>query len=466
MVVSTVNASTPWSVTLKPGVRDASMLVANIDLPTSAIPSSTQAYYQYVLTDLLSTSGSAVRATLCAFGSSDGTVVGCSQPDLLGSTCIHQQCAFPVPRSGSFPASTYEIGIWVCLSTVGPSDCASVEETFPFTELSTLNFTISNNGVWTGSWGSTTPGPSAAAFTEITGNQPGSSPTASRVSTAAPSTSSAANTSSSSSSSSNTKIIIAIAAAAGAVIIAIIAAVVFCYRRSRKSKYAPTASDAPLVFQKPYGGGGGDMARSTTTTTFFAPPEGSSMMAMSPQSHPAGLQHLPSMRQPDFSTPPTPHEHHHHHQEQQYVGGGGGGGGASSSMMSYTSNVMSPVVGGGSMGPPTFAPVVQGGTAAAGSASGASEKQGLWNRAPGASEKQGLWNPAPAVEEGPSLPAYDAGTRGGFLDCYPGDEFYFSANAKRKRRAREHPRRELAIAVWAEEGAKAHPGLSIVKSFN
>ncbi|KAJ3194450.1 hypothetical protein HK101_002665 [Irineochytrium annulatum] len=425
MGVSTINASTPAISTFRNALIDPNSLVANIDLPAAAVPPSTQAYYQYVLTDLLATAGSnRVSATvLCPWGATNGTIVDCPPLDPssnesvnLGQSCIEQQCAFPVPQAGSFPASTYLIEIWTCLSSVGRNECASVEETFSFTRFSTFNFTIGTNGVWTGTWGSTSPGPSAvpftlAASTTIASSTPiiitatdNDAPVITPTTTSATSPSSAAdaNASASSSTPASSTILIIVAVCAVIVLAVVVGLTLLYRRRANKSGHAPTSSDAPGLY-RPFS----VTSPSTGPTTFYLPPQSTSMQPLSSQDGCGqDLRYLPSMRQPDFSTNPHPHQQG---QSQQYVGVDQT---MQSSMASYdplghsladhgqlrtepapTSSMMSHASEGvqylgsarGSMGPMgTVVPVT---------------------RSP---EKRGLWDP-PAQQEGPTLPVYSAG---------------------------------------------------------
>ncbi|KAJ3192716.1 hypothetical protein HK101_006080 [Irineochytrium annulatum] len=317
--------------------------VANIDLPTTAITKGTSSHFQFALLDVATNS---VRRVLCNW-SLNTTNVTCPDIQDEGFTCVHQPCVFTVPAAGLYPASTYEVEVSICLSTVSASECAAT--------------------------------------------------------TANASTSSSA-------SSLATTTVIAIAAVAGVVVLGILAAIfVFCRRsaHSRAASISPavlnSASDATSQSASTPTSGPGPQP----DASFYQAPAGSSMMAISPnqggQSYPMqqsytleSSPYLPSMGQPDFSPHPQPHPH------QMYLGAGGGkhsyGAQPPSSMMSCTSTGSSsaPLHQGGdgsmkmtdALAPPSAAVPVN---------AGSLEKQG------------GLWNPVPQGQSLPAYeePRYE-----------------------------------------------------------
>ncbi|KAJ3194449.1 hypothetical protein HK101_002664 [Irineochytrium annulatum] len=438
MTVSTIDGDTFRTATLRDSRSKANTMVASIDLPTPSITKGTTIYFQFVLMDLVANNA---RGVLCPW-SSTTTNVTCPDVADEGPRCVEQGCTFPVPAAGTYPASTYEVDMLICLSTVGASDCAAVEETFGFQFASSFN----NSGVWAGSWGSTAPAVSAAAPNATTSASAKSTgPTISAATALNPATkstpsatstsgASSANSSASSSSSSPSTMIIIIAIAAGVVVVGAFFAAFYIYRRSTRSRAASASKGPAVPTSSPYTPPPPPSASAAgpipdPNAGFYQAPAQSSMMAMSPthgsygqqpfapqqiQHHPqqpyaiqqsytlessaaAGPSDLPTMQAPNFAPHPNINQHYvgggseysfpgqHHHLQQ----------GAQSSMMSYTSagSSSAPLHHGSMAGSMMTEAVAPAGALSDQATQGGSEKQG------------GLWYPPPQAT--PSLPRYE-----------------------------------------------------------
>ncbi|KAJ3189605.1 hypothetical protein HK101_008848 [Irineochytrium annulatum] len=365
-------------------------LVAGVDVPYAAVTAGTTAYFQFSLYDLLA---NVTRQIICDW-SSKNTLVTCPNVADEGDTCYAQSCTFDVPAASSFPPSTYQIDIKTCLSSVSADDCKAAEGELAFRTPSTYNFTISKAGVWTGTWGSTAPGPSAvtpsgmSSVASMAGGSTGSVTTS--LPPITPTTidpnANASSTSSSSSSPSST-VIIAIAAIAGIIVVTAIGAAIF-FHRARAAKRGATPAASPARFnQQSFGPAQQQQPASVAPvqqTSYYEPPLQSTTQQYAQQPQPQqqygqqqqyGVQresYLPTMQQPNFAFAATQQTT----SEFSYPGGSQYG----QQQQQGQSSMMSSSAGAG----------------AATASEGTAPK----------SEKSGLWNPEATQPQGAGLPAY------------------------------------------------------------